>query len=222
MPDKQIIDKLIKLEWKMFSSVNEGGPKADCQEDPDTFYGMRYGQFSAWSDEAVNCYLADVEKATSEGRNLAMEKYIHMMKTTQPSQYDILVKRCVYPSPEAVELAQKITDKLIAQTEVLHKEFPYVSGSGRPLYSTADFRGFISVETYQKGELFTYSLDTLKALWAHLCALEAEGKSLARNILENSVMHYGYKCLEDAEAAQRRYAESLPIEISYGCDKCGC
>ncbi len=215
-----MIDKLISLEWKMFSSVNEGGPKADCQEDPDTFYGMRYGQFSAWNDETVKSYLDDVEKATETGRNLAMEKYIHMMKSTQPSQYAILVERCVYPNDEQIELAEKITKKMIEQTVILHKEYPYVSGAGRPLYSSADFRGFISVETYQKGELYTYSLHTLKALWDHLCTLEKNGQSLARNILENSVMHYGYKTLDDAEKAQRKYAESLPIELSFGCESC--
>ena len=86
MPDKSLIDNIIALEWKMFSSVNEGGPKASCQEDPQTFDGMRRGQFSAWSDEAAQCYYEDVKAAAATGRNLAMEKYIHMMKSTAPVQ----------------------------------------------------------------------------------------------------------------------------------------
>lgn len=221
MPDKNKINKIITLEWKMFSSVNEGGPKASCQEDPVTFEGMRRAQFSAWSDEAVDCYLNDVENASANGRNLVMEKYIHMMKTTMPVQYEKLLANVVYPSPAAVEIAEKITTKMIEQTEVLHRTYPYVSGSGRPLYSSADFQGFTSVETYQKGELYTYSENTLNALWKHLCALEAEGKSLAKIILENSVTFYGYKDIDQAEEAMKKHAESQPIEFSFGCGNCG-
>lgn len=222
MPDKNMIDSIISLEWKMFSTVNEGGPKASCQEDPVTFDGMRRAQFSAWSQEAVQCYLNDVEIATAEGRNLAMEKYIHMMKTTAPVQYSKLIKNVVMPSRAAAETADKITAKMIEQTEKLFAEYPYVSGSGRPLYSAADFQGTTSVETYQKGELYTYSEATLNALWNHVCALESEGKSLAKMILENSVKFYGYNSIEEGEAAMKKFAESQPIEFSFGCENCGC
>lgn len=219
MPDKTLIDNLIAMEWKMFSSVNDGGPKASCQEDPVTFDGMRRGQFSAWSDEAVESYFEDVKTAAAAGRNLAMEKYIHMMKSTAPVQYEQLLPRVVYPSEKAIELAEKITVKMVEQTAELHKIYPYVSGSGRPLYSSSDFYG-TSVETYQRGELYTYSEKTLTALWNHLCRLEADGVALARLVLENSVMHYGYNSLEQAEAVMKKYAESQPVEFSYGCENC--
>lgn len=212
--DAAKIDSLIRMEWNMFHAVNDGGPKASCQEDPDTFYGMRKAQFLSWDDATLDSYYKDVETATAKGRNLVMEKYIHMMKTTQPREYAELILRVEYPCDEAIELAQKITDKMIEQTVLLHKEYPYVAGAGRPLYSAADFGGFISVETYQKGELYTYSLQTLQLLWKHLCALEAEGKSLARIVLEHSVAHYGYDSLEKAEEQNRKYAESQPVEIS--------
>ena len=116
MPDKTLIDNIIAMEWKMFSSVNEGGPKASCQEDPVTFDGMRRGQFSAWSQEAAESYYEDVKKAAATGRNLAMEKYIHMMKSTAPAQYELLLPRVVYPSKAAIDLAEKITAKMVEQT----------------------------------------------------------------------------------------------------------
>ena len=214
--DQAKIDRLIKMEWNMFHSVNEGGPKASCQEDPDTFYGMRNAQFQSWDDATVDSYYADVEAAEAVGRNLVMEKYIHMMKITQPREYAQLIERVVYPSAAQMELAQKITDKMIEQTEVLHQQFPYVSGAGRPLRSVSDFSGFISVETYQLGELYTYSLHTLQCLWNHFCRLEEQGIALARVILEHSVAHYGYDSLEKAEEQNRRYAEAQPVELSPG------
>ena len=212
--DQKKIDRLIKMEWEMFHSVNEGGPKASCQEDPETFYGMRNAQFNSWDEATVDSYYRDVENAAACGRNLVMEKYIHMMKTTQPEEYRALLSRVVVPSEEARILARKITGKMIEQTKVLHEQYPYISGAGRPLRSSEDFRGFTSVETYQLGELYTYSLDTLKCLWAHFCRLEAEGKSLARIILEHTVAYYGYDSLEKAEEVNRRHAQIPRVDYS--------
>ena len=212
--DQKKIDRLIAMEWEMFHSVNEGGPKASCQEDPETFYGMRNAQFNSWDEATLDSYYDDVEKAAASGRNLVMEKYIHMMKTTQPEEYRALLPRVVYPSEQARVLARKITDKMIEQTKVLHEQYPNVSGAGRPLRSSEDFRGFTSVETYQLGELYTYSLHTLQCLWDHFCRLEAKGKSLARIILEHTVAHYGYDSLDKAEEVNRRHAEIARIDYS--------
>jgi hypothetical protein len=49
-------------------------------------------------------------------------------------------------------------------------------------------------------------------------SLEKHGESLARSILENSVKHYGYKTLEEAEAATKARIEQEGINISFGCD----
>ena len=213
---KKLIDKIIALEWEMFVSVNEGADKASCQEDYDTFRGMREAQFSVWTQDAVTAYLGDLEQAVSEGRNLVEAKYIHMMKTTEPSKYDALVQRVKMPSAEEETLAREVSDLLLEQTRVLFEDYPYVSGQGRPLYSAFDYAA-VSVETYQLGELLTYSRNTLSALKKHISALENDGVSLARLILESSVGYYGYKSLDAAEAASRERAEKSGIQISFGC-----
>ena len=221
MDKRELIQAIVDLEWPMFHNVNgEDAPKADCQNDRATFTGMRTGQFAAWDEEALASYLEDLKAAVAAGRNLDTEKYIHMMKTTSPSKYEQLSKRCVFPDEEGLAYAQKITDKMIDQTVALFDAYPYVAGSGRPLRSQEDWSGVTSIETYQKGELYTYSTKTLKLLWAHMEKLEAEGLSLAKLILENSVRYYGYKDLEEAEAGMKKFAESQPIEFSFGCGCC--
>ncbi len=70
---------------------------------------------------------------------------------------------------------------------------------GRPLYASEDGDGFTSVETYQKGELYTYSAATLEKLLACIRAKEAAGVNFAREILERTVARYGFSSLEDAE-----------------------
>jgi hypothetical protein len=218
-----IVDKITALEWDMFQAVNEGGARADCQDDHVTFDAMRRGQFSAWSREACVCYLDDLLNAVLDSRNLITEKYIHMMKYATPLQYEKLIHTIPLPSAAAQELAQEISDKLLEQAAVLNKAYPYVSGSGRPMRSISDLSGVISIETYQFGELLTYSVATLTALKMHLLDLEKSGLSLAQLILTNSVKYYGYKTLEDAEASTKARIDRKGIHISFGCegDDCG-
>jgi len=196
----EIIKKIVDIEWDMFTSVNEGEERADCQNDRRTFEAMRVAQFTAWSREAAGYYLCDLEAARQAGRNLVEEKYIHMMRTTEPRQYGVLLTRVTTPEDAARSIAQEISDILLSQTRDLFEDYPYMSGQGRPLYSIQDFEG-ISVETYQHSELLTYSEKTLAALKRHISALENEGRFIAREILENTIMSYGYDSLEAAEAA---------------------
>lgn len=213
-----IVDKIVSLEWDMFQAVNAGGPRAGCQDDRLTFEGMRRGQFEAWSENLCESYLDDLLNAVLDERNLVTEKYIHMMRYSSPLQYDALKKMLKIPDEETVRLSQEISDKLLEQTIDLFEAYPYVSGSGRPLRSISDFSGVTSIETYQLGELLTYSNKTLSTLNEHLLSLERDGKALARMILENSVKHYGYKSLEDAEASTKDRIDREGIRISYGCD----
>lgn len=218
--NSDIIMSIVESEWKMFDAVNAGEARASCQDDKNTFVGMRRAQFEAWSDEACISYLGDLQRAEEDGRNLVTEKYIHMMKTTEPRKYEALLPQVTFPSESGRALAAEICAIMISETEELHKKYPYVSGEGRPLHSTQDFGGVTSVETYQLGELLTYSKATLTALLAHIRALQAEGRSLSRDILENSTKHYGYESLDAAEAATKKHVDSLEIEVSYGCG-CG-
>lgn len=213
---QETIKKIVEIEWEMFTSVNEGEPHASCQDDRLTFEGMRAAQFREWSLHAAVEYLDDLQTARAAGRNLAEEKYIHMMKTTEPSRYSALLSRVVMPTDSARALAQEINAILIGQTRLLYESYPYVSGQGRPLYSAFDYNG-ISVETYQFGELLTYSEKTLSALKEHVLALEKSNISLARRILESTVRFYGYDSLDSAESATKERIDSEGIQISYGC-----
>lgn len=203
IPGKETIDRIVNIEWDMFQNVNKPGIRADCQDDRSTFEGMRRGQFEAWSVEVAESYLDDLNAAPAAGRNLVMEKYIHMMKSIAPLQYEKLALHLTYPDKEGMLLVDAITDKMIDQTRELFRKYPFVSGSCRPLYSADDSQDLTSIESYQRGELQTYSNKTLKAYKWHLLALEASGISLAKLILEGSAKHYGYKTLDDAEAAAR-------------------
>ena len=216
------ISEIVALEWEMFQAVNAGGPRASCQNDPVTFDGMRRGQFLSWSQAALESYRQDLLAARAAGRNLLKEKYIRMMEHTDPEGYAKLSATIPVPSEAQRALAAEINGKLIDQTQVLFAKYPHVAGAGRPLHSSEDSQWATSVETYQLGELLTYSQATLEALKAHLLALEGEGVSLAERILENSVKHYGYQSLEQAEQRTAQHAKDPFYGVTVESGGCGC
>lgn len=214
-----LINRIVDKEWTMFHSVN-GEDRVSCQEDRSSFYALRGAQFSAWSQAAVESYLSDLENAEKEGRNLAREKYIHMMKSTDPVGYEKFKGELPEISPEKERLVAGLWSHFLEQTKKMQKKHPIIALGGRPLLASEDGNGETSIETYQTGELLTYSEVTLKALLAHLLALEAEGIDLAYRIQENSVTCMGYATMDEAEAAMAE--QLLRMMGATECSGCGC
>lgn len=199
MDGKTLREQIVAIEWTMFQTTRNKGGRASCQDDYVTFYNMRIAQFGAWSDEAAESYLEDLKAARAAGRNLIAEKYLNMMKSTYPAEYEAQKHLLPPASQEKIALANEICDEMIAQTIPLREAFPQVGKSSRPLFSEADKDGFTSVQTYQLGELLTYSEKTLRLLKKHLFALKAEGRSLAEEVTSRSVCSYGFSSLQEAE-----------------------
>ena len=198
---KDLITEIIRREWNMFTNVNNEGGRAGCQDDRLTFEVMRRSQFEAWNVPSLESYLGDLDGAVAAGRNLVTEKYGHMMKSTAPLQYAAIADRLPMPTPEAAALADEISALLLRQTEAYARQYPVMALQGRPLYAAEDGDGVTSVETYQKGELYTYSAQTLERLLAWIREKEAEGKNFALMILENTVARYGFASVAEAERA---------------------
>lgn len=217
---EQIIQAIIDAEWPMFTSINGSAQKSPCQEDRMAFNGMRRGQFAAWSTEALEAYQADVQAAQTADRNIVLEKYVFMMKSTSPGQYEKVSHLVNEPTGKRMELIEEITRQLVLETEKLFSQYPYVADTGRPIHSTEDDLNHTSIETYHRGELSTYSEQTLLALQRHMKGLIANGESLAKNILEETVKYLGYETLEAAEAFAKKRCET-GVKIGYKrCPAC--
>ncbi|MCL2557368.1 MAG: DUF4125 family protein [Treponema sp.] len=200
--DQALIDKVIDKEWIMFQRVNEeSGSRASCQEDRHTFNGMRRAQFEAWSQEALESYFNDLTLAALAGRNLLKEKYIHMMKATAPADYELLLPQVAMPTAETAALASRLSNKIVEQAKEVHGKYAQVAKFGRPIDASQDNNGETSIETYQMGEMLTYSKKTLVALSLHIEALEKVGVLFAQALLENTVKFYNYNSLAEADAA---------------------
>ena len=181
MEKEQLIDSIVELEWPMFRVVN-GDTRADCQENYPMFVNMRTSQFSAWNEEALSAYREDLLAAAGEGRNLLRDKYIHMMSSTDPEGYLHFLPELPPVSEEKKLLVEAIWQLMLPQTVELRRKYPSVGKMGRPLLSSDERCGYASVETYEKGELMTYSEKTLRALLAWIRDRAEAGISVAAQI----------------------------------------
>ena len=199
MEKKDIINRIVDAEWRMFRTVN-GEARVSCQEDRITFDGMRRAQFSLWSGETLESYLDDLTEAEQTGRNLLREKYLHMTLISNPGT-DIPRDALPPANAETDVLVDAVWTLLLPRTIALREAYPYISARGRPLRTRDEPNGYPSVETYQKGELMTLSPRTLRLLLEHLRRMESQGDDYVRAVQEASVRALGYASLDAAEAA---------------------
>ena len=202
---KDIIESIIQMEWDFFDKVENEGGRASCQNNWDTFSKMRRSQYMAWSTPLLESWKADLNIAREEGRNPLTEKYGYMMCISDPEGNEETALRLPPVSPEKIDTARRIVDRLIPQNEVFRAKYPRISGRGRPLRTSEEpAAGWTSIETYELGELWTYSQKTLELFEANLDAFEKEGKSYPETVVENGLKLRGFLSLEQAEAILAR------------------
>lgn len=204
---QEVLRDILDLEWEMFHAVQGVDGPAPCQDDRKTFEIMRTSQLQAWNQEVAESYLEDLQRARSEGRNLMTEKYARMMEYTSPCEYRQIDGHLPELESGVVPLVERLSGLSVRWMEDLAAKYPYVGAQGRPIRSLGDSASTPSFETYNRGELATYSLKTLQLLEEHYLKLESEGKNAAQLILEATLQRYGYASLDQAEAAQKARVE---------------
>ena len=195
-----LIGNILDREWDMFQNVQNVGGRAGCQDDEKTFRLMRGAQFEAWNDAMLASYQQDLIRAEAEGRNLLTEKYGYMMKWTYPEEYAQICEWLPPVSAEKERLVDAILEIDIRQTRQFREMYPNLGRRGRPLTAAEDAQG-TSVETYTRGELLTYSEDTLRCHLDYMQKLEEKKISYPMIVMRATVRANGYVSLDAAERA---------------------
>jgi hypothetical protein len=164
---------------------------------------MRGSQFEAWSEDMLRSYLADLEEALEAGRNLLTEKYAYIMEYTAPLEFQAIKDRLPPISDEKKEMVRRIADLCLAGYDAFAADYPLLAARGRPSRIDRQADGFPSAEAYMLGELSTFSPRTLRLYLEHLSRLRESGRSISREIIENSMKKYGFASPGDAEARLR-------------------
>ena len=183
MKNKQeLIQEIIDLELDMFLNVRAREP-VSCQENPEAFRFHRGVLFSVWSEAALESYRDDLVRANAEGLNLMTLKYARMENSIPPLSENPLIDR--------------IVEIEIAWTKELAAKYPRLHSRGRPIDEDGS-RG-TSIKTYLRGELETYSDNTLALYYQNQTQALEQKKNLAEKVLLATAAGAGYGSLQEAE-----------------------
>ncbi len=187
------VDEIIQLEWDMFQEVNNVGGRASCQNNYPTFKAMRLAQVCAWNEELQTSYHNDLTNAKVDERNLLQEKYARMMMYTHKGEYEKIQHLLPVISQEHYDLVDDIVEVYGAREQEFANNYPNISKFSRISSN------FTSTMVYLRGELLTYSTETLKIMKNYLLELESKNLNIVEKINLNTVKFYGYKTLDESE-----------------------
>lgn len=193
------IDEIIALEWSFFDKVQNEGGRANCQDDFETFQIMRKSQFLCWDEVTTASYLADLHHAKEVGRNLIQEKYARMMASTAPAQYAQFAHTLPALSPWQLTTIEAIIRQQLVWREAFAVSHPQMSNQARLIHTAEDTPYETSFETYLRGELGTYSAQTLQAYQNMILAYAQAGKNITVATMDQTAKLYGYPDLDTAE-----------------------
>lgn len=199
MSKEEYVEKIVALEWKQFDKVENEGGRADCQNNWNTFSIMRKSQYLTWTEELLASFYQDLMEAKEKGWNLITEKYARMMESTAPEKYAELEKDLPKRSEERIAIQEEIIKIQVGWMEEFAGKYPKMAGNARSIHTSEDTPYNTSYETYLRGELGTYSEETLILYGRFIVSVQQAGKNLAYEIMNQTALLYGYESVEAAE-----------------------
>lgn len=196
---KKLIDEILELEWKYFTRANNTGGRAECQDNKEEFQVMRKSQWETLPEDVLESYLEDLRECKYKNIDIVVEKYARMMKFNAPDEYEKIKNYLSEISLKKKEITEKIIEIYMKWELEVKGKYPKICGKGRPLYSKEDTLEVVSIETYLRGELYSYSERTLEKYYSYILKCREDKRNLALENIENIVVGKGYKNLEDAE-----------------------
>lgn len=196
-PRENLIQEILDMELRMFLSVNPMEP-VSCQQDPEGFRVMRSAQFSVWSEQTLVSYREDLKKAITEKRNLMTLKYARMDNLIPKLHDNIMVENLI---DEIVAIQVEWQREMMAR-------YPHLMRRGRPLESEGKTTRTTSFVDYLRGELETYSADTLARLYEDLTEGQSKEENLIEQIYSHMVKGLGFSSIDEAEAAAKAAGSS--------------
>ncbi len=190
---------IARAEFEAFDKVQNEGGRASCQNDWSTFRIMRMSQYMTWNEDMLLQYLYEFRDNMAKGRNMVEEKYARMMKSTAPESYAQFADKLPEISAQKQEIIEQIVDIQVGWMEEFAADYPKLGANARTIHTYEDLPNDTSYETYLRGELETYSDRMLEMYGRYVAEYARDGRSVTRDIMENTISFYGYKSFEEAE-----------------------
>ncbi len=159
-----IISKIVAIELGFFKSTKSITGPAPCQSQANTFLLARTAQWNLYPEEVLNSYMNDLQDALNNNANLVTRKYAYMMRSTSPLEFEQIKHKLPTISEYKKKMVESIVIINMFWEEEIRKNHLELINKNRPLYTKDDSLRSVSVETYLRGELLTYSEKTLELL----------------------------------------------------------
>ena len=199
---EELAEQIARLEFEAFDKVKNVGGRADCQDDWFTFSIMRKSQYYTWDKTMLLQYYYDFTREWSKGHNLIEEKYGRMMESTAPQEYAKICAGFPAISDKKRQIIENIVGMQVGWMEEFALKYPHLAGNARSIHTSEDHLYNTSYETYLRGEISTYSDKMLELYGRYVVLYAKNGGNPARDIMEQSVLMYGYESLDEAERLQ--------------------
>lgn len=204
MKKEEVINEILEREWVFFSAAVNTGGRAECQDNKAEFTVMRKSQWETFPLNVLESYLEDLKEAVSKKVNIVVEKYARMMEYSVPEEYDA-IKGFLTEIPEGKrKAADKIVELYLEWEKEAIRRYPKITAQGRPLYSAQDTPETASIETYLRGEIYSYSEKTVQLYYSYIQECIAQDRNLALENIENIVMKKGFGSMEEAEESLKQ------------------
>lgn len=201
---EELAERIARLEFEAFDKVKNLGGRADCQDDWFTFSVMRKSQYFTWNKVMLMQYYYDFTREYQRGHNLIEEKYGRMMESTAPDEYASIADHFPVIDDQKKAVIEAIVEMQVSWMEAFADRYPQLAGNARSIHTYEDNQWNTSYETYLRGEISTYSDKMLQLYGQYIVELSNAGENLARRIMEQSVLMYGYEGLEEAESRLKK------------------
>lgn len=174
-----LINKIVKDEENFFVRTKNIGGKADCQNELGNFIFARKAYWNIYNIDILKQYMCDVDNYKKEEKNPVALKYAYMMKQTDTNSYT-KIERLIPPIDENKK-------RLIESILMIYMKWETEVDVRKPrkLFSYEDTLNKTSIETYMRGELSTYSLETLYLIVDYFLWNLKNGNNLVLQNIDN-------------------------------------
>ena len=174
---KELLEGIIEIEYDMFQRVKTSEPSL-CKDRPEAFRIMREMTHSVLSVQTLESYLADLQKAKADDRNLLKEKYARMDN--------------IIPSLKSNPLIERIVKIEVFWMKGLSEKYPMSFKAGLDAFGI-----------YLSCELETYSDRTLDLYFWDISMAEKERRNLAEERYTFLFQKLGYRSISEVEKKAR-------------------
>lgn len=183
----EIVMEIVNREWKMFDKVKNEGGRADCQDNFEYFSLMRRSQYFTWNKELLKSYLSDLKK----GVNLIELKYAYMEESTAPEEFAKIKNQLPFIDEKRKAIQEEIISLSMEMLEEFLKLYPKAIDYIRVVHTKDDSSDATSYETYLRGEISTYSPQTLIEYAKFIINMNDENKNIVFNIMRKTCLFSG-------------------------------